>query len=121
MAQFTGLKVWKAAYNLSYAVYKCTEKFPRTEIYGLTAQMRRAAVSVGANIAEGQRRQTDKDFRQFLAIAEGSLAELQHYLLLARDLTYLRPDQFDDLNEQAEETARMLVGLSRKLEGGKPN
>jgi four helix bundle protein len=77
--------------------------------------MRRAAVSVGANIAEGQRRKTKKDFSNFLVIAEGSLAEVQHYLLLARDLEFIDEAKFNELNAQAAVVEKMLVGLQRSM------
>jgi four helix bundle protein len=115
MPTFTGLRVWKEAYELSLQVYRQTADFPPDERYGLTSQMRRAAVSVGANVAEGQKRRTRKDFRSFVTVAEGSLAELQHYLLLGHDLGYLSQASFEALCEQAATVERMLVGLSRTL------
>ena len=115
MPTFEGLRVWQEAYKLSLMAYRATGKFPAAERYGLTAQMRRAAVSVGANIAEGQRRKTKKDFSNFLVIAEGSLAEVQHYLLLARDLEFIDEGKFRELHEQAGVVEKMLVGLERSL------
>ena len=115
MPTFTDLRVWDLAYKLSLAVYKATKAFPKEEIYGLTSQMRRSAVSVGANIAEGQKRRTRKDFANFVTTAEGSLAELQHYFMLARDLSLIDQQTYSDLWAQSCEVEKMLCGLQRSL------
>lgn len=115
MPTFTSLFVWQRAYQLSLSVYHATRGFPREELYGLTSQLRRAAVSIGANIAEGQKRKSPREFSNFLSIAEGSLAETQHFLMLARDLGYLPSEQCQPLDELASEVERMLVVLQRRI------
>jgi four helix bundle protein len=88
LKDFKELKVWHKAYDLALAVYEASRGFPREEIYGLTSQLRRAAVSVGANIAEGCGRRSDGELIRFLQIARGSASEIEHHLLLARDLKF---------------------------------
>ncbi len=91
---FKRLIVWQKAYVLVRMIYSHSQKFPSTELYGLTSQIRRAAVSVLANIAEGSERQHKREFLRFLSIARGSLAEVETYLMLARDLGYLSEEEF---------------------------
>ena len=93
LSSFRELRVWQEAMQLTTAVYKDTAGFPKHELYGLTQQIRRAAVSVPSNIAEGKRHRSDKDFVRFLLHARGSLLELQTQLLIARSLEYL-PREF---------------------------
>lgn len=112
---FKKLLVWQKAYDLALAIYKCSQKFPSSEIYGLTSQLRRAAVSISANIAEGSERQYKKEFLQFLSISRGSLAEVETYLVLAKDLGYITEDVFIELEEQRKETGRLLRGLYKSL------
>ncbi|MGE5526741.1 MAG: four helix bundle protein [Rhodospirillaceae bacterium] len=100
------LVAWKEALSLVTDVYRATSGFPREEAYGLTGQMRRAAVSVPANIAEGAARNTDKEFLQFLHIARGSLSELETHTLIARNLGYLMP------NEELSSKIRRSLGSS---------
>lgn len=107
--------MWKLAYQMSLDVYRVTKGFPRHELYGLITQMRRAAVSVGANIAEGQKHQTRRDFSRFITDAEGSVAELQHYVILSRQLGYLAAEDTGLLTEQTNSLERMLFGLQRNL------
>jgi four helix bundle protein len=95
-------------------VYLCTQAFPKTEIYGLTNQLRRAAVSVPSNIAEGQGRLSTGEFKQFLGHARGSLLEMETQLLIAQELGYLALDQTDNLLQCAAETGRILNGLLSK-------
>lgn len=90
MAQFERLRVWQEALKLSVMVYELTRDFPQFERFGLSSQMQRASASVGANTAEGQKRSTPRDFRHFICTAEGSLAELQHFLQLAKALGYVQ-------------------------------
>jgi four helix bundle protein len=112
---FRNLKVWEKAHNLTLCIYKSSKRFPREEIYGLTSQMRRASVSIGANIAEGSCRNGDADFARFLQMAAGSASELDYHLLLARDLDLLETVDYEHLSGQAEEVKRMLASLMRKL------
>lgn len=107
------LVVWQKAMELVIAIYKATNTFPNEELYGLTSQIRRAAVSVPSNIAEGQGRQTRGEFRQFLGQARGSLAELETQLLIAHSLGYL--EDCSELLAQRVEVARLLNGLLNSL------
>jgi four helix bundle protein len=102
--------------QFALSVYKVTANFPRDEIYGLTAQVRRAAVSVPSNIAEGQGRIGDKSFRVFLSHARGSLYEAQTQIELARGLEYLSHEIAESLLADSVELARMLNGLLRVLD-----
>src|SRR5690348_13667330 len=86
MQDFKNLKVWEKAHQLAIILYRLTRSFPREEIYGLTSQIRRAATSIGANIAEGCGRGTNADMARFLQMAMGSACELEYHLLLSRDL-----------------------------------
>lgn len=96
-------------------VYRRTQAFPKIETYGLTSQLRRAAVSVPSNIAEGQARRTTGEFKQFLGNARGSLVEVETQILIAHDLGYLEHDQTETLLEAAAEIGRMLNGLLSAL------
>ncbi len=111
------LLVWQKAMRLAKAVYRETESLPKAEVYGLQAQMRRAAVSVPSNIAEGHGRLDDGHFRQFLANSRGSLFELQTQLELAGDLKLLSERNVGELMESCEEVARLINGLVGVLEG----
>lgn len=107
--------VWQKAYILVQMIYTHSHHFPSTESYGLTSQIRRAGVSVLANIAEGSERQHKKEFLQFLAVARGSLAEVETYLMLAKDLDYLNEKEFSSLEEQRRQVGRLLRGLYKSL------
>jgi len=113
---FTDLDVWKRAHQATLAVYKITKSFPSDERFGLTQQMRKAAFSIPANIAEGFGRRQPRDKAHFYVISKGSLEELRYYLILARDLGYMA-----DSNELAgllDDTARMLNRLYSSTVGG---
>jgi four helix bundle protein len=112
---FRKLKVWQKAYRFVLSVYKHSQTFPSSEVYGLTSQMRRASVSISANIAEGSERKSKKEFLQFISIARGSLAEVETYLALAKDLEYIHEQVFNELEEQRKEIGRLLRGLYRSL------
>jgi four helix bundle protein len=107
------LAAWKLAMSLVKNVYQATHAFPQDEIYGLTAQMRRAAVSVPSNLAEGAARTGRKEFAQFLSVAKGSLSELETQLLISAELGYL--DAKHSIFELVEEVSRLLAGLHRSL------
>lgn len=111
MQAFTNLKVWRKAHELTLAVYQVTARFPKSELYTLSSQMKRAASSIGANIAEECGRSSDADFTRFLFIAMGSASEFENHLLLARDLTFLSPSEFEDFRGRAQEVKRMLGAL----------
>jgi four helix bundle protein len=112
---FRDLRVWQKSHQLTLAVYRVTGGFPRSEIYGLTSQMRRAASSIGANLAEGYGRSGDAEFARFCSIAMGSASELDYHLLLARDLKFLSSEDHTELAESATELKRMLAGLLQTL------
>ena len=112
---YKDLDVWQVAMDLAAACYRATEVFPREEIYGMTAQIRRASVSVAANIAEGYGRETSASFVQFLRIAQGSLKELETHLLLVERIQLLKPELLAPLLNQCERISKMLRNLIRSL------
>ena len=112
---FRKLKVWQKAHEVTLAMYRTTTRFPRTEVYGLTAQIRRSASSIGANIAEGCGRNGDAEFARFCTIAMGSQSELDYHLLLAKDLNFIQPRDYAELADQLRELGRMLNGLIQTL------
>lgn len=109
------LKVYEEAHKLVKVIYRITEKFPKAEIFGLVSQMRRSAVSVPANILEGQARSSKKEFKNFLSIANGSLVELEYYLELSEDLGYINKQEYLDLETQREIVGALLGGLINHL------
>ena len=115
MRDFHDLLVWQKAHHLTLAVYKETANFPRDELYGLTSQIRRAASSIPANIAEGCGRASEADFARFLQIAMGSSSELEYHLLLSLDLGFLEKECFEQMNSQVVEIKRMLTAFIQKL------
>ena len=110
---FRELEIWKKGIELVKEVYKTTENFPQSELYGLTSQMRRCAVSVPSNVAEGFRRRHSREFRQFLNIALGSLAELETQLVIAQEINYLSDGQV--ILERIDHISRMIATLLRRL------
>ena len=115
MKDFRQLKVWQKAHQLTLAIYQLTASFPREEIYGLTAQMRRAAASIPANLAEGCGRNSDAELARFSSIAAGSASELEYHLLLAKDLNLIQLNDNPLLAEQIVEIKRMLTVFVQKL------
>jgi len=111
MQDFRQLKVWEKAHRLTLSIYRLTEGFPKAEVYGLTAQLRRAAVSIPANIAEGRGLETDRAFGRFLRIALGSAFEVEYEMLLARDLGYIGEEIAGRIQKEIEEVKRMLTAL----------
>jgi four helix bundle protein len=109
------LEVWKESMQLAIEIYRVTQKFPRHELYGITAQLRRAAVSVPSNIAEGRGRSTKRDFCRFAIQARGSLFELQTQLTISEALQYATTGDLARLTKQSETVARLLNGLIRYL------
>jgi four helix bundle protein len=109
------LEVWQTAVEFVVSVYKATESFPKEERFGLTSQLRRAAVSVAANIAEGAGRDSLPEFSYFLSNAQGSASELATELLIAHRLLYLKREQYEHLMQTLDSIGRMLVGLSRNV------
>jgi len=116
MQRFTDLKVWQRSHLLALQVYRLTKALPADEMYGLVSQLRRAAVSVPTNIAEGSKREGNRDFARFLNISEGSLAETEYLIMLARDLDYLTPTSVEPLLLEIKEVARMLHYLRVKVD-----
>ena len=114
---FQDILAWQKAHELTLKVYILTSDYPKHELFGLTSQTRRAAVSVPSNIAEGFRRNGKNDSLHFYNIAQASLEELKYQLLLARDLKYIKPDEYLKVFALAEETSKLLAGWvkSRKL------
>ena len=110
---FKDLIVWQKSRDLAVAVYKLTERFPKSELYGLTSQMRRAAVSVTSNIAEGFSRNTLKDKRQFYVMAQGSLTELQNQLIIAKDIGYFNKEKFNEIAQQTITVHKLITGLRK--------
>ena len=113
--RYQDLEVWQYSMNLAVAAYKWTESFPRTEQYGLTSQLRRAAVSIPCNIAEGQGRAQPGEFLNQLSVARGSLQELETLLLLAERLGLLQPEITADALAACDRASRMLSGLRRSI------
>jgi len=111
---FEDLVVWKRAHALVLEIYRITRDYPKDEKFSLVSQMRRAAVSVAANIAEGFKKRTLRDKSNFYNISQGSLEELRYYLILSADLGYLKPNE--DLKVFTEEIGRMLNGLIKSMQ-----
>lgn len=122
MRDYTRIQAWKLTDDLAVAVYQATRAFPKEELYGLTSQIRRAAYSVPANIAEGASRGSKRDYLHFLYIARGSLNETMYFIHLAQRLGYLNSDDGSSLTTQAKNAAACLQGLIKAVEreSGKP-
>ena len=118
MQRFTDLKVWQEGHALALELYSLTARFPDSERYGLVSQLRRAAVSVPNNIAEGSKRRSKAEYAHFLNIAEGSLAEVEYLLILSRDLGYAKAGTVEPLFARIANMARMLHALRIKVERG---
>lgn len=112
---YRDLVVWQKAMDFVYQVYVLTRNWPKDELYGLTNQVRRAVVSIPANVAEGQGRRNPKEFLRFLAIANGSLVEAETHLYIAHRLAYCDQSTLDRLMKQADEIGRLLQGLTKSL------
>ena len=113
---YRDLIAWQRAMDFVEQVYEATKVFPREELYGLTSQLRRAVVSIPSNIAEGQGRNSQKEFVHYLAIAYGSLREAETQLLISGRLHYLKQQELNKLMELAGEVGRLLNGLSKSLQ-----
>lgn len=109
------LDVWKLSVEMVLNVYEITKAFPSDERFGLTSQIRRAAVSVPANISEGAARQHDREFLQFLSIAQGSASELETEILIAHRLGYIDPGSFEQIHNEINTIARMIIGLTNYI------
>ena len=115
MGDFKKLDVWQAAHSLACDVYRDTADFPKTEVYGLTSQLRRSSAPIAANIAEGCGRSGDTEFSRFIRISLGSATELEYHLLLSRDIGLLDNEAYTRLSAQARRIQGMLAGLKRTL------
>jgi four helix bundle protein len=109
---FEKLRVWQKAVNFAKNIYSLTSTFPKDEIFGITSQLRRAAISISLNIAEGAGRTSKKEFKHFLSIAYGSVCETSTILKICRELLYINGEQFNKFYSSAEEIGRMISGLS---------
>ncbi len=112
---FRDLEIWKKGIKLVEDAYAVTKTFPKEEIYGLTSQMRRSAVSIPSNIAEGFRRRSNAEYRQFLYVSLGSCAELETQVTIAKNLNYITQNVEDGLLESIDHTCRMTMNLIKKL------
>jgi four helix bundle protein len=116
MRNHRDLQVWSKAYSLSLELYRLSRSFPKEELNGLTSQLRRAAVSIGANLAEGCGRRTNAEMARFVRIAMGSPNELDHHLLLCKDLGYLENDHYRRMGNNLTEVRKMLSSLLVSIE-----
>ncbi|MDR1999936.1 MAG: four helix bundle protein [Zoogloeaceae bacterium] len=115
MSGYRDLKVWQAAMQLAEAAYRLSAAFPKHEVYGLVSQIRRSAVSVPSNIAEGHGRNSLKEFVYFLGVALGSLAELETQLMLSCQVGYLKQEAINAILQISDETGKMIRGLQKSL------
>ncbi|HMD87455.1 MAG TPA: four helix bundle protein [Terriglobia bacterium] len=118
MQRFQDLKVWQRSHALVLEIYQLTNRFPDCERFGITSQLRRAAVSVPTNIAEGTKRLGSQDYARFINISEGSLAETEYLIMLSRDLGYLPPELTSMPLAEITEIAKMLNALRARVEQG---
>ena len=119
MKDFRSLKVWEKAHALTLWIYKSTEGFPKQELYALTNQIQRAAVSIPANIAEGCGKESDPELKRYFLIAMGSSSELEYLLLLACDLGYLQEPTYQSMQNDLTEIRKMLNAFIQKLKANR--
>lgn len=115
MSNFRNLLVWQKSMLLVTKIYTVTNNFPKEEVFGLTSQIRRSAISIPSNVAEGLGRDSNKEFLRFLNISIGSLFELQTQLEIAKNIIYLDEENFNNLYEDSRELERMLVSFTNKI------
>jgi len=113
MNNFRELVVWKKSVEFASLIYRETEIFPKSEMYGITSQIRRAAASIAANIAEGAGRNSNKEFVHFLSIALGSLYETESFIFIAKEIDYISSEKMDDLLKFSIEINKMLCALQK--------
>jgi four helix bundle protein len=116
LKNYKDLKVWQKAYELCITIYQITKHFPKEEQYGLTSQIRRSAVLVPSNIAEGYGRKTTQEYMQSLYIAYGSHCELETQIMISKDLGYIKSDDFQELQQDIGDVERMLKALIKSLQ-----
>jgi four helix bundle protein len=109
--KFTDLMAWQEGHKIVIMIYRETEKFPKAEIFGITNQMRRCAVSITSNVAEGFSRRTPKDKNQFYYMSLGSITELQNQLLISRDLGYIKKEEFNRIAGKTVDVQKLINGL----------
>ena len=112
---YRDLNIWKVGIELVKDIYKSTEKFPKQEMYGIVSQMRRSAISIPSNVAEGFKRYHNKEYRQFLYVTLGSCAELETQVTIAKELKYIHADKEAILLEKLDHIGRMITNLLKKL------
>jgi len=115
MSHFRKILVWQKSISLVTKIYKATNTFPKEEMFGLISQIRRSSISIPSNIAEGSGRESTKDFLRFLYISLGSIFEMQTQLEIAKNIIYIKEEEFNNLYEDSREIERMLASLIRKL------
>jgi four helix bundle protein len=115
MQDFKKIMVWEKSHKLTLDIYKATKSYPKEEMFGLISQIRRAVVSIPANIAEGCGRGSNADFARFLIVAMGSASELEYHLLLSFDLGFLNITIYEDFRKRSEEIKKMLSSFLKKL------
>ena len=115
MQNYKDLKVWEKGHSFTLQVYECTKAFPKDEVYSLTNQLRRSAASIPANIAEGCGKNSNLEFAHYLNIALGSANESEYYLILSKDLLYLKEQFFQNLFNLINEVKGMLIALINKV------
>ena len=115
MQDFRNLQIWEKSHKITLDIYKLTKVFPKEELYGLTSQLRRAALSIPTNIAEGCARGSDKDFARFIQIAMGSANETEYLILLSTELGYVPEHKSKDISEEIQSVKKMLSSLIKTL------
>jgi four helix bundle protein len=116
MRNYRDLQVWKKAHDLTLELYRVSQRFPRKEMYGITGQLRRAAVSIGANLAEGYGRRTSNELARFVRVAMGSASELDYHILLCRDIGLMSSDAFSISTAKLTEVRKMLTSFLQSVE-----
>ncbi len=120
MRDFKKIQAWERAHRLTLCLYRLTSSFPPDERYGLVSQIRRAAASIPANIAEGAGRHTQTELARFIHIASGSASELEYHLLLSRDLGYIDPGRYPELEAEIIEIKKMLFAFQKTVRSNVP-
>ncbi|WP_304231912.1 four helix bundle protein [Jiulongibacter sediminis] len=115
MRDFKNYSVWERSHKLVLSIYELTKAFPKEELYGITSQIRRAAVSVPTNIVEGCGRESDAEFKRFLSISSGSLSEVNYLLILSNDLAFISLEEFNGLEEELTGIHKSIHSLMKKL------